>query len=326
MSDALRTVYIGMGTIGLEIIRAGARAGIADPVACADISPEIADKSLRVVAQDEDLPDVTVCASMQDALDAGEEAGAEIAVVCTGSRVEDVEPQFTAVLERGMCCISTCEELLFPWLRAATAADRLDAVAVENDVALLGAGVNPGFVLDLFPFVMTRVCQSVNSVYAGRFLDASRRRQQLQAKIGSGMHADDFRELASQGKIGHVGLAESAALLADSLGWQWDEFEETIDPVIAQERITTDYFDVAEGQVSGQHQTLTMGDVELELIMALGEDERDEVRVDGRPPVQAIVEGGIHGDTATAGAVINFMRPLVNARPGVRTVTDVPLA
>jgi 4-hydroxy-tetrahydrodipicolinate reductase len=315
-----------MGTIGLEIVRAGATAGIAEPVACADISPEIADKSLRVVAQDESLPEMTICASMEDALDAGEEVGAEIAVVCTGSRVEDVEAQFTAVMERGMCCISTCEELLFPWLRAAEAADRLDAVAVENDVALLGAGVNPGFVLDLFPFVMTRVCQTVDSVYAGRFLDASRRREQLQTKIGSGMEPDEFRELASQGKIGHVGLAESAALLADSLGWPWDDFEEMIDPVIAEEPISTDYFEVSVGQVRGQHQTLTMGEVELELIMALGEDERDEVRVDGRPPVHAIVEGGIHGDTATAGAVVNFMRPLVNARAGVRTVTDVPMA
>jgi 4-hydroxy-tetrahydrodipicolinate reductase len=315
-----------MGTIGLEIVRAGATAGIAEPVACADISPEIADKSLRVVAQDESLPEMTICASMEDALDAGEEAGAEIAVVCTGSRVEDVEAQFAAVMERGMCCISTCEELLFPWLRAAEAADRLDAVAVDNDVSLLGAGVNPGFVLDLFPFVMTRVCQTVDSVYAGRFLDASRRREQLQTKIGSGMEPDEFRELASQGKIGHVGLAESAALLADSLGWPWDDFEETIDPVIAEEPISTDYFEVSEGQVRGQHQTLTMGEVELELIMALNEDERDEVRVDGRPPVHAIVQGGIHGDTATAGAVVNFMRPLVNARSGVRTVTDVPMA
>jgi 2,4-diaminopentanoate dehydrogenase len=326
MSDALKAVYIGMGTIGLEIIRAGARAGIAEPVACADISPEIADKPLRAVAQDEDLPEMTICASMEDALEAGQEAGAEIAVVCTGSQVEAVEAQFTAVLERGMCCISTCEELVFPWLRAASAADRLDSIGVENGVALLGAGVNPGFVLDLFPFVLTRVCQRVEAVFAGRSLDASRRREQLQAKIGSGMRPDEFRELASEGKIGHVGLAESAALLADSLGWQWDDFTETIDPVIAEEPIETEYFSVAEGQVRGQHQTLTMGDVELELIMALGEDERDEVRVDGRPPVHAIVEGGIHGDTATAGAVINFMRPLVNAKPGLRTVTDVPLA
>ena len=326
MGDALKTVHIGLGTIGLEILKAGARANLCEPVAGADISPEIADRSLRIVAQEEDLPDLTICASLDDALDAAEEAGADLAVVCTGSRVEDVEPQFTAVLERGLCCISTCEELVFPWLRAATAADRLDAVAIANEVALLGAGVNPGFVLDLFPFVMTRVCQRVDSIYAGRFVNASRRRRQLQEKIGSGMHPDDFRELASQGKIGHVGLAESAALLADSLGWPWEEFEETIDPVIAEEPISTDHFDVVEGQVRGQHQTLRMGDVRLELIMALGEDERDEVRIEGVPPVHALVQGGIHGDSATAGAVINFMWPLVEAEPGLRTVTEVPPA
>ena len=246
MADALKTVHIGLGTIGLEILKAGARANLCEPVAGADISPEIADRSLRIVAQDEDLPDLTICASLDDALDA---------------------------------------------------ADRLDAVAIANEVALLGAGVNPGFVLDLFPFVMTRVCQRVDSVQAGRFVNASRRRRQLQAKIGSGMHPDDFRELASQGKIGHVGLAESAALLADSLGWPWEEFEETIDPVIAEEPISTDHFDVVEGQVRGQHQTLKMGDVRLELIMALGEDERDEVRIEGVPPVHAVVQGGIHGDS-----------------------------
>ena len=326
MSNTLRTVHIGLGTIGLEILRAGARAGICEPVAAADISPDIAGSSLRDVAQAEDLPELTICGTLEEALDAADEADADLAVVCTGSHVEAVEPQFTAVLERGLCCISTCEELVFPWLRAATAADRLDAVATANEVALLGAGVNPGFVLDLFPFTMTRVCQRVNSVYAGRFLDASRRRQQLQAKIGTGMHPDDFRELASQGKIGHVGLAESAALLADSLGWPWDDFEETIDPVIAEAPISTDYFSVQPGEVRGQYQQLVMGDVRLELVMALGEDERDEVRVEGVPPVHAVVQGGIHGDTATAGAVINFMWPLVTGEPGLRTITEVSLA
>ncbi|MGI5818963.1 MAG: dihydrodipicolinate reductase [Armatimonadota bacterium] len=326
MGDSLRAVYVGLGTIGLEILRAARRAGIAQPVACADISPEIAGASLCAVAQDDGLPEMDVCGDVETALDAGAEAGAEIAVVCTGSRLEDAEPHFTAVLEREMCCISTCEELVFPWLRAATAADRLDAIAVANGVALLGAGVNPGFVLDFFPFVMTRVCQRVDSIYAGRFVDAARRRQQLQAKIGTGLYPDDFRELASQGRIGHVGLAESAALLADSLGWSWDEFEETIDPVIAEEPVGSEYFEVAEGQVCGQHQRLTMGDLTLELIMALGAEERDEVRVEGIPPVHAIVHGGIHGDTATAGAVINFMWPLIAAEPGVRTVTEVPLA
>ncbi len=325
MNDRLRTVHVGLGTIGLEILKAGVRAGICEPVACADIAPHMAGRSLRELLPGEDLPEVAVLGVLEDALDAAAEAEADLAVVCTGSSVEAVEPQLTAAMERGLSCISTCEELIFPWLRAATAADRLDAVAIANKVSLIGAGVNPGFVLDLFPFVMTRVCQRVDRIYAGRFLDASRRRRQLQEKIGSGMHPDDFRELASQGRVGHVGLAESAALLADSLGWPWDDFEETIDPVIAEEPVSSEHFQIAAGHVRGQHQCLTMGDLRLELVMAHGEDERDEVRIEGLPPVHAIVTGGIHGDTATAGAVINFMWPLMAAEPGLRTVTEVPL-
>lgn len=325
MSDPLRTVHMGLGPIGLQIAIAGFDAGICRPVACADIAPEIAGRSLREVAARDDLPEVTVLPEMAEALDAAREAGADLAVVCTGSHLERIEDQFAAVLERGLCCISTCEELVFPWLRSPEAADRLDGIALQNDVALLGAGVNPGFVLDLLPYVMSRVCVQVSGVHAGRFVDASRRRRQLQEKIGCGMAPEQFRALAAEGRIGHVGLAESAALLADSLGWPWEEFEESIEPVIADEAIATEYLEVAAGEVRGQHQQLSMGQVTLELVMALGEEERDEVRIDGSPPVDMVVRGGIHGDVATAGAVINFMRPLTRSRPGLRTVTEVPL-
>lgn len=326
MSGAVRTVHVGLGPIGRRIVQAGFDAGICRPVAAADLSPEIAGKSLHDLAGREGIGELSICDGIAEALDLAVEAEADLAVVCTGSHLQQIEDQFAAVLERGLRCISTCEELVFPWLRSPEIADNLDNIAIEHQAALLAAGVNPGFVLDLLPYVMTRVCESVQSVYAGRFVDASRRRQQLQAKIGSGMTVEQFRALAEEGRIGHVGLTESAALLADSLGWAWDEYEESLEPVVAEEPIRSEHFEVAAGEVRGQHQRLSMGGVTLELVMALGEDDLDEVRIEGTPPVQMLVGGGIHGDVATAGTVINFMRPLMLARPGLRTVTEVPPA
>ncbi len=167
-------------------------------------------------------------------------------------------------------------------------------------------------------------------VYATRIVNGSLRRQQLQAKIGSGLSEEEFRARAANNAIGHVGLGESAALLADSLGWSWDNIEQSIEPVIADVDVTTDCFEVKQGQVRGQAQKLTLvapqGRIELELIMALDEPSMDAVRVEGEPPVNVLVEGGIHGDRATAGTVVNFVTPCVKAEAGLRTVADVPLS
>lgn len=325
MTEAVRTVHIGLGPIGCEIIRAGVAAGLCAPVAAADIGPGIAGSALCDVVGDSGLPTVEVYGDLEEAIEVGLDEGADVAVVSTGSRLEAIEGQLVTLLTAGLSCISTCEELVFPWLRAASSADRLDATAIENDAVLLGAGVNPGFVLDLLPFVLSRVCERITTVHAKRSVNASRRRRQLQAKIGTGMDPEDFRAFAAEGKIGHVGLAESAALLADSLGWPWDDFEETIDPIVAAEPVASEHFTVAAGQVRGQYQVLRMGQVTLELTMALGASDRDEVRVEGVPPVHAVIEGGIHGDTATAGVVNNLLNPLLHAAPGLRTVTEVPL-
>jgi len=329
MKAPVKTVHVGLGPIGLEIVRAGVAAGLCEPVAAADINPELAGASLAEIAASEAVPAVAVNSDLNEAAQRGTEQEAEMAVVATGSHLGLIADQFEALLGAGLNCLSTCEELVFPWLKAAHAADRLDGIAREHEVSLLGVGVNPGFVLDLLPFVMTRVCQRVGGVYAGRFVDASLRRPQLQAKIGCGLSEDEFRARAADGAIGHVGLGESAALLADSLGWPWDEIEETIDPVMAAEPVRSEHFSVAAGEVRGQVQTVRasapQGKVELELCMALGERSRDVVRVDGEPPVSLVIEGGIHGDRATAGMVINFLGPVVKAPAGLRTVTEVAL-
>jgi hypothetical protein len=329
MRQPVKTVHVGLGPIGLEIVRAGVSAGLCEPVSAADINPDLAGADLADFAAC-DAPPVVIDGNLNEAASRGVEQGAQVAVVATGSHLGEIADQFEALLSAGLNCLSTCEELVFPWLRAADEADRLDAIARRHEVSLLGAGVNPGFVLDLLPFVMTRVCQEVQGVYAGRFVDASVRRRQLQAKIGCGLSEEQFRERAAEDAVGHVGLAESAALLADSMGWPWDDIEEAIDPVMAEQSVSSDYFSVTPGRVRGQAQTVQLsapqGKVELELVMALGEDSRDMVRVEGEPPVNVMVEGGIHGDRATAGMVTNWLAPVVKAAPGLRSVTDVPLA
>ena len=93
----------------------------------------------------------------------------------------------------------------------------LNAAAEAAGVTVVGTGVNPGFVLDLLPVIMTRPCVEVSSVRCARIVNAMRRRKQLQLKLGAGIDIEEFERRKSVGAIGHVGLRESAALIARGL-------------------------------------------------------------------------------------------------------------
>ena len=87
--------------------------------------------------------------------------------------------------------------------------------AVSQPFCVLGTGVNPGFVMDVLPVCLTGVCRSVQAVHVQRVVNAATRRGPLQKKIGSGLPPAEFEKLFSEGKAGHAGLKESAALLRE---------------------------------------------------------------------------------------------------------------
>lgn len=256
---------------------------------------------------------------------------ADVVVHSTSSRLREVKDQLLSLLGRGAHVVSTCEELSFP-LDAAIR-EELQRVARANNVTLLGTGVNPGFVMDKLALTLTSVCQSVESVEVTRVVDASQRREPLQRKVGAGMTREQFEEMAREGKIKHMGLRESLFMIANGLRVEIDEItDEDIVPVLAEERITTKYLQVEPGQVAGVHQSIHgqksgVIRLSLDIKMYVGAiDPRDEVIVKGTPDVRMRIEGGIHGDRATAAMAVNAIPRVVAARPGVLTMDDIPIS
>ncbi|HEY1433788.1 MAG TPA: dihydrodipicolinate reductase, partial [Thermoanaerobaculia bacterium] len=197
----------------------------------------------------------------------------------------------------------------------------------EKGVAVLGTGVNPGLVMDRLVLAVASACVKVDSVKVVRVVDAAKRRGPLRAKVGAGMTPQEFSAGVEAKKLGHVGLSESAAMIALGLGLSIDEITETIEPVIAQEE--TD--GVAPGRVLGLHQIALVqaGDeikVSLDLTMAVGASApADRIDIEGDPPVHLSVVGGFHGDRATVGTVVNAVPFIVGAGPGLKNVVTVPL-
>jgi 4-hydroxy-tetrahydrodipicolinate reductase len=239
--------------------------------------------------------------------------------------------QLLACLDVGSCVVSTCEELSYPYRTHPELAAKLDKAAKENGVALVGTGVNPGFVMDKLAITLAAVSQKIDHVKALRIVDASKRRLPLQKKIGAGMSVEEFKEKAKEGIIKHVGLPESVAMVADSLGLKVDEITETIEPKVASERVQTEFLTVEAGQAAGVHQIARgMADgnevIYMELQMYVGaKDSADTIELQGHPNISLVIPGGSHGDIATASVAVNSIPAILEAASGLRTSRDLPI-
>lgn len=320
---------LGLGPIGVGIARELRQRSGVRVVAAIDLNPRLAGRPLGDVVNDGAGEGPMIATTAEEALD-GHSAG--VIVHATASKLEQVVPQVAELAASGWSILSTCEELSY-----ADAVDRrlarwLDETARGHGVSVVGAGVNPGFVMDLLPIILTGTCLSVDQVSITRTVDTNTRRPQLQAKVGVTLTAEDFTLQAAAGRLGHVGLKQSASLIAKRLGWRDLEYTQSLVPVIAEYEVETPIGTVAPGGVLGQRQLAvlrqgTRDRVSLALDMYAGAAAEDRVEIHGEPSVTQVIVGGLNGDIATIALISNLIPVVAGAAPGLWTVADLlPLA
>jgi hypothetical protein len=249
----------------------------------------------------------------------------------TTSFMSDVRKQLFDLIKLKLNIVSSTEELFFPWYRNREIAEEIDNLAKKFKVRVLGTGVNPGFVMDVLPSVLTQVCTSVKRIRVERVVNASKRRLPLQLKIGAGLKVSEFKEKKATGRFGHIGLVESLQFLAYVLNIQLDEIKEELDPIVTYKNLRTDYLTIQKGRVAGiHHRAIGFKDgsevIELDLKMFIGDHkDYDAVYIDGEPPIKMKILNGVFGDTATVGSLINCGYLIFNAKPGLLTMADIGL-
>jgi 4-hydroxy-tetrahydrodipicolinate reductase len=324
----IRAVQYGVGPIGASILRLMREKISIEIIGAIDSDPAKAGRDLGEVVGAADAPwHVNVTDDAAAML--GESA--DVVIHSTSSLLPDVMDQLMACLAAESCVVSTCEELAYPFRKYPELAAQLDAEAKTWGVALIGTGINPGFVMDKLLITLSAASQEIESARAVRVVDASKRRLPLQKKVGAGMSVEEFRAQVAAGIIKHHGLPESVAMVSDALGLGVDEIRETIEPVIARESVKTEFLEVTEGQVAGVHQIargLAAGEekIYMELQMFIGAKEPGDIaEIVGNPNLTLTIPGGTHGDIATAAVVVNCIPAILDAPAGLRTSRDLPM-
>ena len=328
MKKKIRAIQYGIGPIGASIAKLLREKSSIEICGAIDTDPAKIGRDLGEVVGASDAPwGVTVSDNAEEVL----AQAADIVMHTTSSSLEKVFGQLIDCLKAGSCVVSTCEELSYPYRTHPELAEKIDQEAKDWGVALVGTGVNPGFVMDKLLITLAAVSQRIEHAKALRIVDASKRRLPLQKKIGAGMSVDEFRAKVTEGVIKHVGLPESVAMVADSLGLAIDEITETIEPKVATERVQTEYLTVEEGQAAGVHQIargLSAGKelIYMELQMYVGaKDPADTITLTGHPNITLTIPGGSHGDIATASVAVNSIPVILDAPAGLRTAKDLPI-
>lgn len=324
---SIRVLHVGLGPIGERVLRQVVERQGFEAVAAVDVDPEKIGRDVGELYDLEGAKGVVVQRNLAEALATTE---ANVVALCTTSSLASIMADMETILGAQIPVVSTTETLAYPHSAQPELSRRLDELAQIAGVAVVGTGVNPGFAMDTVPIALTAVCRHVDSIEVDRLQDASPRRLPFQQKIGAGLDEDVFRDRVARGKLGHVGLGESIAMIAAAMGWTLDRITDVVEPKIAEEEVTSGMIPVAKGQAAGIIQDgvgYCDGEplIKLHMEAYLGAPETvDTVRIFGKPNLTSTIRG-IEGDVATASVAVNAIPRALAAKPGLQTMGDLPV-
>ena len=322
----IKVIQIGFGPLGVQIAEFIAKKSTIKTVAVVDNDPDLYNKNINDFSSD--LNDqIFISNSVNEALKNINEIP-DVAIVTTVSSLKKIYNQIKEVVQHNINVISTCEELSYPWKTDPSLSKKLNDLCKLNNVACLGTGVNPGFLMDYLPSVLSTVCKEINNIRICRVQDATFRRIPFQKKIGAGLDLSEFKNKELEGTLRHVGLTESLHLLAKTLNFDIDNVTETLNPVICKSDLNGS-INIKKGQARGVEQ-IAYGYLNSEVVIemqfkaAVGESRSyDRIEVDGIPSFVSEIEGGINGDIATCSIAINSIKSIMKASPGLHTMADI---
>ena len=322
----IKVIQIGFGPLGVQTAKFIAKKSTIKTVAVVDNDPDLYNKNINDFSSDLDNK-ICISNSVNEALKNINEKP-DVAIITTVSSLKEIYNQINEVVKHNINIISTCEELSYPWKTDPALSKKLNDLCKLNNVACLGTGVNPGFLMDYLPSVLSTVCKEINKIRIYRVQDASFRRIPFQKKIGAGLDLSEFKNKELEGTLRHVGLTESLHLLAKSLNFDIDNVTETLNPVICKSDLNGS-INIKKGCARGVEQ-IAYGYLNSEVVIemqfkaAVGESRSfDRIEVDGIPSFVSEIEGGINGDIATCSIAINSIKIIMKASPGLHTMADI---
>lgn len=280
-----------------------------------------------------DRPDVII-GEYQDVIKPG---AADVVLCCTDSFTKNAFPRLKYVLEQGINVVSSAEEMAYPQAQNPELAAELDKIAKENGVSIVGTGINPGLIMDLLVVAMTGCCESVEHIVSRRVNSLSPFGPVVMEEQGIGITKEEFINGVETGKLsGHVGFHESIGMIADAIGWKLSApIKQSMEPILTDVDRKSPYGFAKAGNCAGcAMKGFGYVDGELKIEMdhpqqiepeQVGVQTGDYVIIKGVPNINLANTPEVPGGIGTIAMCVNMIPIIINARPGLHTMIDLPV-
>lgn len=261
---------------------------------------------------------------------------ADVVLLCTDSYTSKTFPKIKKIVAKGINVISTAEEMAYPYVNEPELAKKMDLLAKEHNVTILGTGINPGFIMDLLVVALTGTMSNVETIEAKRVNSLSPFGKTVMDEQGVGITRDEYEmRLKNNNLAGHVGFKESIYMIADALGLKLDNFKQQMSPIITDIDRKSLYGEAKKGNLAGIDMR-GQGFIDNKAVISMihpqqiepemaGINTGDYITIKGTPNIKMAINPEISGGIGTIAMCVNMIPHVINAKPGLKTMIDLPV-
>lgn len=260
----------------------------------------------------------------------------DIAILATDSFTSKTYEKIVLLVKQGINVISTAEEMAYPYANEPKLSEEMDILAKENNVTVLGTGINPGFIMDLLVVALTGVMKEVKHIDVSRINSLSPFGPTVMEEQGVGITLDEYNNRIKENDLaGHVGFKESIHMIAKAIGVKITNFEQQMKPIVSTTFRKSKYAQVESGNLAGIDMT-AQGFVNEELFINMSHPQQiepesvgiktgDYIKIKGKPEVNMAITPEVEGGIGTIAMCVNMIPHVLNAKPGLKTMIDLPV-
>jgi hypothetical protein len=253
---------------------------------------------------------------------------------------EDLET-ICALLASGKNVVTTVG-YMYPRVHGEELINRIEAACREGDSTFHSTGVNPGWLGDVLPLMMSGICQQLDRIHVQEITNFEfyGSPQIIFDMMGFGRTAEEFQQQASRYTHWLSGLfRESIQMVADGLGLELDTISEHSEFELSTAEISAAAGTIPVGTVAGQRWEWAgvvnnKKRIVHETVWRMQDSVGDQwprgnhsVTIEGRPNMYVDFGANWNSDVLLSTAVhaVNAVPSVCDATAGIRTLLDLPM-